>query len=181
MVNRLNEEVQQKLIKIEERFIDNIAENMRPLGIPTTVGRVLGIIQMNRAPMTLNELSEATGMSKTRMSQVVREMVEHNIAYKVYEKGVRKDIYDVEQDYYETFISILTTNWENIIKKNRRSGKLFQEELYLILGQEDLDESLKEKAKVLLAEIEKWLNYYDWLDRFVNFLDSDEIFKYVPR
>lgn len=42
--------------------------------MPSTVGRVLGIIYMNRKPMTLTELSEAAGMSKTRMSQVVRDM-----------------------------------------------------------------------------------------------------------
>ncbi len=62
---------------------------------------------MNRKPMTLNELSEATGMSKTRMSQVVREMTDANLAEKVFEKGVRKDLYDVERDYYQTFISCL--------------------------------------------------------------------------
>lgn len=59
---------------------------MNAFGLSSTVGRVLGIIHMNRKPMTLEELSEATGMSKTRMSQVVREMLDLNIAEKVYEK-----------------------------------------------------------------------------------------------
>ncbi|WP_222430681.1 GbsR/MarR family transcriptional regulator, partial [Bacillus paralicheniformis] len=94
----------------EEHFIEKIAENMNTYGISSTVGRVLGIIYMNRKPMTLNELSEETGMSKTRMSQVVREMLDLNIAEKVFEKGVRKDLYDVEQDYYQTFISLFTAN-----------------------------------------------------------------------
>ena len=75
---------------------------------------MLGIIYMNRKPMTLNELSEATGMSKTRMSQVVREMTDANLAEKVFEKGVRKDLYDVERDYYQTFISLFTANWTTV-------------------------------------------------------------------
>ena len=78
--------------KMEEQFVDRIAENMRTYGVSTTVGRVLGIIYMNRKPMTLEALSDETGMSKTRMSQVVREMLSLNVAHKVFEKGVRKDL-----------------------------------------------------------------------------------------
>ena len=49
-------EIQEKLAEIEELFIENISENMRTYGIPTTVGRVLGIIYMNRAPMTFESI-----------------------------------------------------------------------------------------------------------------------------
>lgn len=59
---------------------------MRTFGVSETIGRVLGVIYMNREPMTLDQLSEATGMSKMRMSQVVREMIELNIAEKVFKK-----------------------------------------------------------------------------------------------
>ena len=63
---------------------------MHTFGMPATVGRILGIIYMNRKPMTLTELSEATGMSKTRMSQAVREMLDVNLAEKVFEKASAK-------------------------------------------------------------------------------------------
>ncbi|MDF9782191.1 DNA-binding transcriptional regulator GbsR (MarR family) [Bacillus velezensis] len=66
----------------EDHLIERIAENMHTFGMPATVGRILGIIYMNRKPMTLTELSEATGMSKTRMSQAVREMLDVNLAEK---------------------------------------------------------------------------------------------------
>ncbi len=177
----MNEVVKQKVQHIEERLIDEMAETVRLFGIPATVGRVLRIIYMNRAPMTLDELSEATGMSKTRMSQVVREMTELNIAYKVYERGVRKDIYNVDQDYYQTFISLFSSSWQNRIKQNRRSGKIFQQELKSVLDNGQLDEETANKVKDLLQEIEKWLEYHDWLDRFIDFLDSGDIFKYVPK
>src|SRR6478752_4753699 len=98
------------LQKIEEQYIEGIADNMRTYGVSATVGRVLGVIYTNRRPMTLEELSAETGMSKTRMSQVVREMIDLNIASKAYEKGVRKDLYNVETDYYQTFISLFTSN-----------------------------------------------------------------------
>lgn len=120
----MNSDIQQKLEDIEELFIENLAENMRSYGIPVTVGRVLGVIYMNRAPMTLDELSTETGMSKTRMSQVVREMVDYNIANKVYEKGIRKDLYAVEEDFTRSLSLFLhLVGKKSFTKTNEWGGK----------------------------------------------------------
>ncbi len=177
----LEEKASLKMMQIEDKFIENIADNMRMYGISTTVGRVLGIIYINRNPMTLDELSEATGMSKTRMSQVVREMVDHNIAEKVFEKGVRKDIYNVEQDYYQTFISLFTSGWQRAIKRNRLVGKKLSAELANLLENETINEETEAKINDLLSETKEWLNYYDWLHRLVEFFDSGEVFNHVPK
>src|SRR5690625_492412 len=105
---------------IKTQFIEKMTDNMNAFGVPTTVGRVLGIIYMNREPMTLDELADETGMSKTRMSQIVREMIDMNIAKRIFKKGVRKDLYQVEEDYYETFISLFTSTWQSAIKRSRQ-------------------------------------------------------------
>ena len=170
-----------KLNQTEEFFVDKIAENMSTYGVSTTVGRVLGIIYMNRKPMTLNELSEATGMSKTRMSQAVREMLELNIAEKVFEKGVRRDLYNVEQDYYQTFVSLFTSNWQKTINKNKLFEKKVKAELLLLLEQETLSADDEQKVNDLLKEAKEWVEYYQWLARLVEFFESGEIFNHVPK
>ncbi|MCM3587461.1 GbsR/MarR family transcriptional regulator [Mesobacillus maritimus] len=166
---------------MEDQFAEKIADNMHTYGVSTTVGRVLGIIYMNRKPMTLDELSEATGMSKTRMSQVVREMVDLNIAEKVLQKGVRKDLYNVEQDYYQTFISLFTSNWRKAINKNKMFEKKLSAELKEITSNEPIDEELEAKINLLLKETKEWLDYYQWLANLVEFFESGEIFKHVPK
>ncbi|KAA6475110.1 GbsR/MarR family transcriptional regulator [Bacillus swezeyi] len=177
----MEENVLKMIEQAEEHFIEKIAENMNTYGISSTVGRVLGIIYMNRKPMTLNELSEATGMSKTRMSQVVREMLDLNIAEKVFEKGVRKDLYDVEQDYYQTFISLFTANWSKVVKKNRMIGKKIRKELLEALEKEPLSAETEEKINDLLEETKQWLDYCKWLDNLIAFLESEDVFKHVPK
>lgn len=167
--------------KGQDQFIEKITDNMHTYGVSTTVGRVLGIIYMNRNPMTLDELSEATGMSKTRMSQVVREMVDFNIAEKVFEKGVRKDLYNVERDYYQTFISLFTSNWSKVINKNKMFEKKLNRELTEMHEDESLDEETEQKLNNLLQETKEWLEYYQWLSRLVDFFESGEIFKHVPK
>lgn len=167
--------------KAQNHYIEKAAENMNAFGLSSTVGRVLGIIHMNRKPMTLEELSEATGMSKTRMSQVVREMLDLNIAEKVYEKGIRKDLYDVEQDQYQTFISLFAANWTRVVSKNRKAHKKTCKELQELLEQEDLPDETEDKINLLLSEIKESLDYYDWISRLIEFFESEEVFKHVPK
>lgn len=169
-----------QLEQIEQKFIDKIADNMHTFGVSETVGRVLGTVYMNREPMTLEQLSEATGMSKMRMSQVVREMIELNIAEKVFKKGERKDFIGVERDYYQTFISLFTSNWERAVGKSRRFERDLSDELKLIKN-DSFDKTTEEKLNELLKETKLWLDYYDWLNRLIDFFESGEVFKYVPK
>lgn len=161
----------------KEQFIDKIAENMHAFGISETIGRVLGTIYMNREPMTLDELSEATGMSKMRMSQVVREMVELGIADKIRRKGDRKDYVQVENDYYQTFISLFTSNWQREVRKSRA----FEQRFIKDIDQTEIDVSSHQEQAELAREMEEWKDYYNWINRLVEFFESEEIFKYVPK
>lgn len=170
--------------EVEHQFIEKIADNMHTFGVSETVGRVLGIIYMNRGPMTLDELSEATGMSKMRMSQVVREMIELNIAEKVFKKGVRKDLIGVERDYYQTFIALFTSNWQRAVSKSRKFEQSLRKQLQSLKSQsenEHLDEETEEKLNELLKETKLWVDYYDWISRLIDFFESGEIFNHVPK
>ncbi|QKG83744.1 GbsR/MarR family transcriptional regulator [Kroppenstedtia pulmonis] len=171
----------EKINNAKEQIIEKIADNMHTFGVSSTLGRVLGIIYMNRKPMTLDELSEETGMSKTRMSQVIREMIDLDIAKRVFKKGVRKDLYHVEQDYYQTFISLFTSNWRKTINKNRKFEQRLRQELVDIQKTEQLDTETEKKVNELLKETKEWLDYYNWLTRLTEFFESGEVFKYVPK
>ncbi|GGB38451.1 GbsR/MarR family transcriptional regulator [Virgibacillus dakarensis] len=172
---------QDKIMDVKTQFIDKIADNMNSFGVSTSVGRVLGIIYMQRAPMTLDELSAETGMSKTRMSQVVREMIDLNIAERVFRKGVRKDLYQVEQDYYQTFVSLFTATWHKAINKSKHFEKKLQTKLMYLQDKRDLTEEEEQEVNEILAEIREWMDYYDWIRRLTAFFESGEIFNHVPK
>ncbi|WP_257350841.1 GbsR/MarR family transcriptional regulator [Pseudalkalibacillus decolorationis] len=170
-----------KLRKAEDQFVEKIADNMQTFGVSSTVGRVLGTIYMNREPMTLDELSENLGMSKTRMSQVVREMLDLNIAEKVFERGVRKDLYNVERDYYQTFISLFTSNWHKAINKSKMFEQKLHRELVDLQEDEMVNEEMEQKINELLIETKEWVEYYHWISRLIDFFESGEIFEHVPK
>lgn len=166
---------------VKRQFIEKISDNMNAFGVSTSVGRILGIIYMNREPMTLDELSQETGMSKTRMSQVVREMIDMNIAERVFKKGVRKDLYQVEEDYYQTFISLFTSTWQKAINKSRGFEQRLVKKLNQLQAAEGLGAEDEQAINELLVEIRDWMDYYDWIRRVTDFFESGEIFKHIPK
>ena len=180
-VVKMEENNKDSIQEIKKQFIDKIADNMSSFGVSTSVGRVLGIIYMQGEPMTLDELSEETGMSKTRMSQVVREMIDLNIAERVFRKGVRKDLYQVEQDYYQTFTSLFTATWQKAVHKSRHFESRLQDKMEQVQEASDLTEADKENMANIQMEITEWSEYFDWIRRLTAFFDSGEIFKYVPK
>jgi DNA-binding transcriptional regulator GbsR (MarR family) len=171
----------ERLKNIHSRIIDQIGANMKLYGFSETVGRLLGTIYYNRKPMTLDEMKEELDMSKMRMSSAVRELMEAGLAEKVYEKGVRKDLYIVEQDYYQTFISLFCTNWRKGVGMNRANRFKITTDLEEIIQDKNTDEQTREMAIEYVEELKKVLDYYDWLSRVVEFFETHEIFKYVPK
>ncbi|MFD1413620.1 GbsR/MarR family transcriptional regulator [Oceanobacillus jeddahense] len=177
-----NNQLLQEIKSCEELLTDRIADNMETFGVSSTVGRLLGIIYMNREAMTLDSLADETGMSKTRMSQVMRQMISFNIAEKEYVKGSRKDHYNVERDYAQTFISLFTSNWSEVVKRNTNLERRLREQIrhletYLT---EDSPEEVKGRMERLQQELDEWNAYYNWIDNLVAFFESGEIFKHVP-
>jgi len=178
----LSNSTQDELIEnIKTQFIEKITDNMNAFGVTTTVGRVLGIIYMNREPMTLDELTVETGMSKTRMSQIVREMIDMHIAKRIFKKGVRKDLYQVQEDYYETFISLFTSTWQKAINRSRKFEQQVMKNIERLKQGSVLTKREEYAMNELIMELQKWTEYYDWIRRVNEFFESGDIFKHVPK
>ena len=49
------------------------------------------------------------------------------------------------------------------------------------LEEEGLTPETEAKINELLAETKQWIDYCEWLDNLIAFLESEEIFKHVPK
>ena len=77
---------EQKLEIAREKFIQSIAENIDLYGITDSIGRLYGTLYFSNEPLTLDEMREALGMSKTSMSTGVRTLLETKMVRKVWKK-----------------------------------------------------------------------------------------------
>ena len=172
---------EKQLEQARERVIDAISQNMNLYGVTESVGRLYGALYFQEGPLTLDEMKEELGMSKTSMSTSVRSLLELKMVGKVWKKGVRKDLYQAEPDWYQTFIDFFTIKWRSGIDINSIAMKKSLSELKLLLEDENVDITVKNEANMDIEKLTSALEYYDWLDRLVDSLESKEIFEFIPK
>lgn|SRR5699024_2797379 len=169
------------LDEVNNKIIQQVTDNMEYYGHPGTIGHIMSVVFYNREKMSLDEITERTGMSKTRMSQVLRRMVQLNIARKVFVKGSRKDYYSIESDYYNTFSALYTSNWRELVIRNQKHHEDLLSDLEAILSDEETTEEEHAEASVYLDDLYHAIAYFKWIDDLIDFFESGEIYKYVPK
>ncbi|GAB3060597.1 GbsR/MarR family transcriptional regulator [Virgibacillus ainsalahensis] len=163
-----------------EKFIQVIAKNMNLYGITPSVGRLYGVLYFAEEPMTLDDMREALEMSKTSMSTGVRALSDMKMVESTFKKGVRKDLYHSEEDWYKSFTSLFGNRWRQQTERNIEEADEAIEELENIL-QKTTDEQLKTKIENDLERLLYAKNYYKWLMKFIKTMESGEIFNYIPK
>ncbi|OIJ15116.1 GbsR/MarR family transcriptional regulator [Anaerobacillus alkalilacustris] len=168
------------LKKAREHFVSEVAKNIYLYDISHSVGRLYGTVFFAEEPMTLDDMSEALGMSKTSMSTGIRALLEADMVERVWEKGIRKDLYKTEDDWYKSFSNVFINRWRNATVENTAAieeTKGMLEELN--------DQTTSEKVKKLIKSDLKKLSqaeaYYTWLDEVISLFETGKIFGIVPK
>lgn len=169
-----------KVQQIRDKVIQSIAQNIDLYGITQSIGRLYGTMYFHNKPMTLDEMRDALGMSKTSMSTGVRSLLDIKLVHKTWQKGVRKDLYSVEEDWYKTFVDLFSTKWGSGIETNEREIQKAKKELEEIYSQ-TMNEEIKVTIDHDLAKLQHAVEYYEWLNLLIKSFESGEIFNFIPK
>jgi len=172
---------EQTLEKARERVIEAIAKNIDLYGVTHSIGRMYGTMFFSDRPMGLEELGTSLGMSKTSMSAGVRVLTELKMVEKVWLKGVRKDLYQAELDWHKTFIEYFDGKWRKAVTMNIEQITKSLHEIKQIASDPNVSDEIRKAATSDVAKLEDALLYYDWLLRFIDCLESGEIFQFIPK
>lgn len=102
------------------------SKTLELFGLTTLESRLFAYLYLSKEPLTLDEMSEALGKSKTSMSTSVRSLSELNLVSRVWKKGIRKDLYQANTQLFKIFMSTYIKKW--IDASNRQKTSL--EEIY---------------------------------------------------
>ncbi|MEC5423703.1 GbsR/MarR family transcriptional regulator [Virgibacillus sp. C22-A2] len=163
-----------------EKFIQVIAKNMNLYGLTSSVGRLYGVLYFADKPMTLDDMRDALEMSKTSMSTGVRTLSDMRMVESTFKKGIRKDLYQSEEDWYKSFTSLFGNRWRQHTETNIEEADETIAELEDIL-RDTMDESLKRKIENDIERLSYARNYYEWLMKFIHVIESGKIFDYIPK
>lgn len=166
--------------KARERIIETIAQNIHLYGLTPSAGRQFGMMYFHNEPLTLDDMTEELGMSKTSMSTSVRALADLKLVERAWKRGVRKDLYQVKDDWYQSFIDLFSIKWRRSISLHLVAVRKSLSELEKLQAEEGLDEQLKETLAVDIEKLEYMRDYFEWLDRLVDAFEDHDIFNLVP-
>ncbi|MCG3088088.1 GbsR/MarR family transcriptional regulator [Sporosarcina cyprini] len=173
-------EGKEALDKARERIIETIAQNIHLYGLTSSAGRQFGTMFFHDEPMTLDEMTEELGMSKTSMSTSVRALSDLKLVERAWKRGVRKDLYQVKDDWYQSFIDLFSIKWRRSISLHSTAIKKSLSELESLVEDPATSEEVKELAQQDVARLEYIRDYFEWLDRLVDAFEHHKIFDLVP-
>lgn len=170
-----------KLEKARERIIETIAQNIHLYGLTPSAGRQYGMMFYQNEPLTLDDMTEKLGMSKTSMSTSVRALSDLKLVERAWKKGVRKDLYHATDDWYQSFVDLFTIKWRRSVSLHMNAIKKSLAELELLANDSTISEELQTEVQNDMEKLHYIKNYFDWLDRLVDVFENQEIFNLVPR
>ncbi|MFF2889081.1 GbsR/MarR family transcriptional regulator [Paenibacillus sp. NPDC057967] len=177
----LTEEQRAKLLHTRRRVIESIGKNMDLYGITLSIGHLYGNMYFNQTPVTLDEMSQTMGMSKTSMSTGMRTLHDLKMINKVWGKGSRKDLYEVVPDWHQNFADFFSIKWRKALEQNMIALGRSMKEIDALIAEHDEDEAFRTLLESDKSKIDEALKYYKWLDRLIDSFESGEIYQYFPK
>lgn len=96
---------------ITNKIISDFAKTIEMFSLSSTDARLFAFLYLHEKPLTLDEMSEALGKSKTSMSTSIRSLLDSNLVTRVWRKGVRKDLYQANTQLFKSFMSTYINKW----------------------------------------------------------------------
>lgn len=99
------------LENMQQLIINEFSKTIEMFDVSPSEARLFSILYIEDSPMTLDDMSETLGKSKTAVSTGIRNLLELNLVERVWKKGVRKDLYTTDSNLYRKFMSTYIHKW----------------------------------------------------------------------
>ena len=96
-----------KLPQLKKDFIESLSQISRFWGFPKGMGAIFAVLYISPTPLSLDEITEQTGLTKGAISTEVRTLARMGLVHRSSKLGDRKDYYEAETDFYTSIRSIL--------------------------------------------------------------------------
>ncbi len=97
---------------IQNEFIDTIGEAAERYGLTRVAGLLKGLLLFSRQPLSLDDMAERLEVSKASVSTNIRLLERWKAVRRVFNRGDRKNYYELRGDLWEIETEIATTIWK---------------------------------------------------------------------
>jgi len=85
--------------KAERQFVEDVARLLMPWGVPAVAARLYGYLLLCPRPVSLDQITEDLGISKSSASVAARLLESYELAHRHREPGTKRALYAVADDY----------------------------------------------------------------------------------
>jgi DNA-binding transcriptional regulator GbsR (MarR family) len=96
-----------KLPQLKKDFTEGLSQISRFWGFPKGMGAIFAVLYLSPVPLSLDEIVEATGLTKGAISTEVRTLARMGLVHRSSKLADRRDYYEAEDDFYKSIRSIL--------------------------------------------------------------------------
>lgn len=128
----------QNIDQLTNEIIVEFAKTIEMFDLTPLEARLFAYLYLIENPMTLDEMSEAIGKSKTSMSTSIRSLLDLNLVTRVWKKGVRKDLYQANSQLFKTFMNSYINKWIDAANHQRSSLEEIKKDINVVTTDSDL-------------------------------------------
>lgn len=163
--------------QIRGKIIDAIAQTMDLYGANYSFGQLYGIMFFEDKPMTLEDMKQHMNMSKSNMSYAVRSLTDSKMIMKLDEKQERKDLYVAETNFFQAFQNFFATKLQREIDVMLGTINEVIPPLSEMILAAETPEDERQLGLKDLHKLRHGVEYYSWLQQFVDGLRNGEFFQ----
>ena len=148
---------------IQNDFIHIVGEKAEKFGFSRIAGQLEGLLLFSNRPMSLDEMADRLEVSKGSVSTNIRFLERFKVVRKVYNKGDRKNLYEIRGSISEIETEVLSTIAKDEIERMKRIMEKSKVDLNAVKGK-----SAEEKEDIAFirqrfSEMEEYLESAEYL------------------
>jgi HTH-type transcriptional regulator, glycine betaine synthesis regulator len=148
---------------IRNDFLHIVGEKAEKFGFSRIAGQLEGLLLFSNRPMSLDEMADRLEVSKGSVSTNIRFLERFKVVRKVYNKGDRKNLYEIRGSISEIETEVLSTIAKDEIERMKRIMEKSKVDLNAVKGK-----SAEEKEEIVFikrrfSEMEEYLESAEYL------------------
>lgn len=132
---------------LTDDLINEFSKTLELFDISPSDSRLFTILFLNHQPMTLDEMSQTTGKSKTTVNTGIRNLSDLNLVKQVWKKGIRKDLYTTTDDLFQRFMHYYLDRWLSHTSMQKQSLSSIEDRI----NNRPQGELIEDKVKQMLV------------------------------
>lgn len=149
---------------INNLIVVEFAKTVEMFDLIPSEARLFAILYLEGEPMTLDQMSEALGKSKTSMSTGIRSLLDLNLVERVWKKGERKDLYRADENLYKKFMTAYINKWLDAANRQKHSLKEIENQLDNEMNLVDPRKNLME-AELLFRRLKEMIAFHQLIEK----------------